>query len=270
MPDLLVALPLLIEWVLIVTITTPFALVDSPFVYTHPRFGIAMWFAAFTSSAGAMLAAIGLAVWSVFETYATLQRVDSVENVFLSIILSFAPWVLLALGGISLALITQRLEPLGNGEAEAPNSISGGSTIRIHRGVRVVVVDLPVVLVFSLGRSTTSADAQIVVTRQTFAQLTEVELDAVLDHEFYHLKARHPLWNGIVKVLALLTSRLLTTRLMTREIELLLELAADRYAAKQNGSVAVASALRKLLGSNTSRQAKHRLRYLTLVAIERG
>jgi Zn-dependent protease with chaperone function len=134
----------------------------------------------------------------------------------------------------------------------------------MHRGVRVVVVELPVVLAFSLGRSITSTDAQIVVTRQTIAQLTEAELDAVLDHEFYHLKARHQLCNGLVKLLSLLTSRLLTTRLMTRETELLFELAADRFAAKQRGPSATGAALRVLLGQRTDRTSAIRLEAMSL------
>jgi hypothetical protein len=173
--NLLVAIPLLIEWVLVVTIATPFALVNNRFVYAHPRFGLTLWFTAFTTSALALLTALGLAVWSIFDTYATLQNVSGAADFWPSIASSFAPWLLLAFGGISLALITQRLEPLGSLDATAPTSITGGSTLRMHRGVRVVVVELAVVLAFSLGRSITSTDAQIVVTRQTIAQLTEAE-----------------------------------------------------------------------------------------------
>jgi Zn-dependent protease with chaperone function len=259
--NLLVAIPLLIEWVLVVTITTPFALVNSRYVYSHPRFGIAMWFSAFASSVFALFAALGLAVWSIFDTYATLQTVRGVEDFWPSVATSFAPWLLLAFGGISLALITQRLEPLGSLDATATTSINGGSTLRMHRGVRVVVVELPVVLAFSLGRSITSTDAQIVITSQTIAQLTEAELDAVLDHEFYHLKARHQLCNWLVRLLSLLTSRLLTTRLMTRETELLFELAADRFAATQTGVEITNNTLKKLLANQNTRQAKIRLTY---------
>ena len=166
MSNLLVAIPLLIEWVLVVTIATPFALVNNRFVYAHPRFGLTLWFTAFTTSALALLTALGLAVWSIFDTYATLQTASGAADFWPSIASSFAPWLLLAFGGISLALITQRLEPLGSLDATAPTSITGGSTLRLHRGVRVVVVEIPVVLAFSLGRSITSTDAQIVVTRQ--------------------------------------------------------------------------------------------------------
>ncbi|MEN9956810.1 MAG: hypothetical protein RIR46_418, partial [Actinomycetota bacterium] len=49
MSNLLVAIPLLIEWVLVVTIATPFALVNNRFVYAHPRFGLTLWFTAFTT-----------------------------------------------------------------------------------------------------------------------------------------------------------------------------------------------------------------------------
>ncbi len=264
MSNLLVAIPLLIEWVLVVTIATPFALVNNRFVYAHPRFGLTLWFTAFTTSALALLTALGLAVWSIFDTYATLQTVSGASDFWPSIASSFAPWLLLAFGGISLALITQRLEPLGSLDATAPTSITGGSTLRMHRGVRVVVVELPFVLAFSLGRSITSTDAQIVVTRQTIAQLTEAELEAVLDHEFYHLKARHQLCNGLVKLLSLLTSRLLTTRLMTRETELLFELAADRFAAKQRGPSATGAALRLLLGQRSDRTSVIRLEAMSL------
>ena len=102
------------------------------------------------------------------------------------------------------------------------------------------------------------------VVKNRQAQLTEAELDAVLDHEFYHLKARHQLRNGLVKLLSLLTSRLLTTRLMTRETELLFELAADRFAAKQRGPSATGAGLRVLLGQRTDRTSAIRLEAMSL------
>ena len=114
MSNLLVAIPLLIEWVLVVTIATPFALVNNRFVYAHPRFGLTLWFTAFTTSALALLTALGLAVWSIFDTYATLQTVSGAADFWPSIASSFAPWLLLAFGGIMMALL--RREQSGRGD----------------------------------------------------------------------------------------------------------------------------------------------------------
>jgi hypothetical protein len=46
---------------------------------------------------------------------------------------------------------------------------------------------------------------------------------------------------------------------MTRETELLFELAADRFAAKQRGPSVTGAALRKLLANSSTRQASIRI-----------
>jgi hypothetical protein len=51
---------------------------------------------------------------------------------------------------------------------------------------------------------------------------------------------------------------------MTRETELLFELAADRFAAKQRGSAATGAALRVLLGQRTDRTSAIRLEAMSL------
>lgn len=259
MSDLLVAIPLLIEWVLVVTVATPFALVNNRFVYAHPRFGLTLWFAAFGSAALALMSALAIAIWSVFDTYARLQTVDASTDVAASILASFAPWLLLAFGGITLALISQRLEPFAKTAEVEQVSFNGGSLLRKHRGVQVFVVELPVVLAFSIGRSASAGDAKIVVTRQTVETLSADELASVLDHEFYHLKARHQLGQALVKLLSALTARLLTTRLLLRETDLLTELAADQFAARNSNPATVAAALSRLIGHRNDRASAIRL-----------
>ena len=259
MANLLVAIPLLIEWVLVVTITTPFALVDNNFVYRHPRLGLALWFSAFGSAAVALLSAFTIAIWSVFDTYARLQTLDVSSDLLASILASFAPWVLLAFGGITLALISQRLEPFAKTAGAEQVSFNGGSLLRRHRGVQVFVVELPILLAFSIGRSAKASDAKIVVTRQTVETLSADELESVLNHEFYHLKARHQLGQALVKLLSALTARLLTTRLLVRETDLLTELAADQFAARKSNPNIAATALRRLIGHRKDRASNIRL-----------
>ncbi len=262
MSDLLVAIPLLVEWVLVITLVTPLALANRTFIYSHPRLGLCLWFAAFGSAALAVFIALSVAIWSVFDTYARLRTLDASSDVAASILASFAPWLLLAFGGITLALISQRLEPFAKADEAEQVSFNGGSLLRTYRGVQVYVVELPVVLAFSIGRSARASNAKIVVTRQTLETLSGGELESVLDHEFYHLKARHQLGQALVKLLSALTARLLTTRLMMRETDLLTELAADQFAARNSTPTTAAAALRRLIGHRNDRASTVRLEAL--------
>ncbi len=94
----------LIEYVLLVSTAAPFILVNR-FTKT-PSVGIAVWFTLFFTAMAAAVLAVGIAIWSIVETYLLLQ---TKTDIWLILAVSFAPWLLLAFAGILLALSNQRL-----------------------------------------------------------------------------------------------------------------------------------------------------------------
>src|SRR5210317_782560 len=81
-----------------------------------PSLGILLWLSSLLSSILATIAALALASYSVFTTYQNLQAEDDLGYVLIA---SFAPWVLLGLAGILIAVGNQRLAPL----FEVPRSL---------------------------------------------------------------------------------------------------------------------------------------------------
>ena len=269
MSDLLVAIPLLVEWALAVTVAAPFALVNNRWIYAHPTAGLMLWFGAFISAAVSLAVAFGLAVWSVFETYLKLADAASRGDVWLGLLASFSPWLILAIGGISLAVITQRLESEIDFAKPAPKPAAASSKSSwVHRGVRVVEIDLPMAFAFSLGTSVNGANSQIVLSTKVRRSLSSEELKSLLDHEHFHLKAGHALGQKLVQILGILTGRFMTTRVLAKETALLFELAADKHSAARNSRVALRTALTTLAG-NTGKDRELGLRLAHLDDVER-
>ena len=107
MENNLYLLILLLEWVLLVTIAAPMFFAGR--FRGAPTLGIYLWLASLFSSILATVGAFGLASYSVFTTYQNLQAEDDLGFVLIA---SFAPWVLLGLAGILIAVGNQRLAPL--------------------------------------------------------------------------------------------------------------------------------------------------------------
>ena len=72
--------------------------------------------------------------------------------------------------------------------------------------------------------------SRIVVSRSTLTRLAPAELGAVLDHERSHLRARHDLVLEAFAVLHLAFPRWVASGSARREVEVLVEVLADRAA----------------------------------------
>lgn len=186
--------------------------------------------------------------------------------------------VLAALGaGLSLATERLRDEPAGPGDVVVA-ALAGAVTLvvlarlllsghrtgtslrrmrRIHRervdlvarvdgGVSVLEHDVPVAYCVP-GMS----GSRIVVSRSTLTRLTPVELEAVLGHERSHLRARHDLVLEAFAVLHLAFPRWVASAAARREVEVLVEVLADRAACRDGDRRALVSALVTLAGSPT-------------------
>ena len=115
---------------------------------------------------------------------------------------------------------------------------------RVDGGVSVLEHDLPVAYCVP-GMS----GSRIVVSRSTLTRLAPAELSAVLEHERSHLRARHDLVLEAFSVLHLAFPRWVASAAARREVEVLVEVLADRAACRSGDRRALLSALLALAGS---------------------
>ena len=115
---------------------------------------------------------------------------------------------------------------------------------RVDGGVSVLEHDLPVAYCVP-GMS----GSRIVVSRSTLTRLEPAELSAVLEHERSHLRARHDLVLEAFTVLHLAFPRWVASAAARREVEVLVEVLADRAACRSGDRRALLSALLALAGS---------------------
>ena len=115
---------------------------------------------------------------------------------------------------------------------------------RVDGGVSVLEHDLPVAYCVPGMRG-----SRIVVSRSTLASLAPAELGAVLEHERSHLRARHDLVLEAFTVLHLAFPRWVASAAARREVEVLVEVLADRAACRSGDRRALLSALLALAGS---------------------
>jgi Zn-dependent protease with chaperone function len=115
---------------------------------------------------------------------------------------------------------------------------------RTDGGVSVLEHELPVA--YCVPGMTGS---RIVVSRPTLTRLSPDELAAVLEHERSHLRARHDLVLEAFAVLHRAFPRWVASAAARREVEVLVEVLADRAACRTGDRRALASALLALAGS---------------------
>jgi Zn-dependent protease with chaperone function len=115
---------------------------------------------------------------------------------------------------------------------------------RVDKGVSVLEHDLPVA--YCVPGMTGS---RIVVSRSTLTRLAPDELGAVLDHERSHLRARHDLVLEAFAVLHRAFPRWVASGAAQHEVEVLVEVLADRAAVRSGDRRALLAALVTLAGS---------------------
>lgn len=228
----LILIPFLLEFALLVTSLAPLLLPGR--LRNRPSLAIFTWVAMLIGSLLATTAAIVIAVWSVvqawFDLSAPAQPIDESRRWQVVVLANFGPWVLLALAGITFALINLRLEPQLTAAREAhPKLISATKRVGEFRGIEYRSVASSAMLSFTtnIGR-----EQVIVISTAALDSLSNEELHAVLWHELAHIRLGHNRLKRSLGLFANLTSRFLASRVMAREIEQLCELAADKYAQK--------------------------------------
>ncbi len=212
---------ILVEYVLLITTAAPMFLVGR--FSRIPNLGILVWFLLFFSVVLATVIAIALASWSIFETYLRLQAGGSIWFVLLA---SIAPWALLGFAGILLALGNQKLAPLFvQGKKADYLSLIAPRELFKYRRARVYELDVPNYFAFT-------KDLGIYLTKAAF-ELPHEQLQAILRHEYGHIKLGHQNLKRITGLAVQLLPWFAVSRAFSKEVERLCEIAADNYALRR-------------------------------------
>jgi Zn-dependent protease with chaperone function len=211
-----------------VTTATPLLLVGR--FDRHPRLGLTIWLAAFLSSGLATILAIGIAIASIFKTYLQLASNPVGSSSWISTLaMSFAPWLILAISGIALALSNQRREPiLANAREVTPLLHSASRPWMNFHGHSVLRIELPIMVAAVAKR-------RILISTTAERTLSTEEIEAVLWHEVGHLRGRHNQLKQVAGFVRSLSPWLVASQALVNEVHRLAELDADRFAAKHVG-----------------------------------
>jgi Zn-dependent protease with chaperone function len=193
-----------------------------------PRLGLTVWFAAFLSSGLATALAIGIAIASIFETYLNLAKAPMGSSGWLATLgVSFAPWLILAISGIALALTNQRLEPiLASVREVSPMLDAALRPWMTFQGYQVMRIELPIMVA-------AVAKGRILISTTAARTLRESELHAVLWHEIGHLRGGHNQLKQLAGFVRSLSPWLVASQALVNEVKRLSEIDADRFALRQ-------------------------------------
>ena len=222
----LIVIPLAIEWVILVTTLAPIFLPNK--FSKRPQLGIAVWLSTFLSAGIATTGILVISIWAYLDTWAALNNDElGSQTWFAALLVSFAPWVALAAGGITLALINNRIEPLVAKSKEIAPLIAMTKQPLMHfMGTRVYLVELPFAFALASNRD-------ILISSFAKDHLSQDELSAVLWHELGHVKQKHFAIKRLVRFIRAVSPRLAASRALVNEIELLCEMSADKFALKK-------------------------------------
>jgi Zn-dependent protease with chaperone function len=224
----LLLIPIALEWVILVTTLAPVLYPGKKFMRSHPRTALAIWFGTLLSAGIATLLALTTAIWSIYDTWVLLEANPAgSQNWFAALLVSFAPWVLLALGGVSIALINLRIEPMIVAAKDTQPQLGLAlKPVMNFMGAEVCEVQLPIALAMA-NRS------QILVSSALRQAATDEQLEAVLWHELAHLKQNHFALKALAAFVRLLSPWLAASKALVAEVHELCEIAADQAALKK-------------------------------------
>ena len=211
----------LVEYVLLVSTAAPFVLVNR--FGKHPSLGIAIWFTLFFTAMAAAILALGIAAWSIIETYYLLQ---TTTDIWLVLAVSLAPWLLLGFAGILLALSNQKLEPLFRAAKDFDQLAKlARREVETFHTAKVYELEIP-------GFLAITKSYEIYLSKAVF-DLPEQQLKAILWHEYGHIRLGHQRLKRVTHLMMQLTPWFAVSRAFNLEVARLCEVAADKYALKR-------------------------------------
>jgi len=227
----LLLVPLLMEWVLLITLVTPAVLAGRIWFRRNPRLAIAMWLGSFLSAGLAAAASFVISAWVAFGFWLAMNEQPLGSTNWLAALgISFLPWIFLAFGGIALALTNIKFAPQINKAREIHDSLNRGLKVTSSfAGYPVAIVDLPVKVAFTVKLNGAQT---IVLGRGVLASLSSTQVEAVMWHEVGHIRGGH---NRLKRIAAFAYSAAPFVRaslLMGQEVELLCEAEANDFALR--------------------------------------
>ena len=212
-----------------------------------PNLGIRIWVATVVLTLLSLFSSIGLALYVALDTYDYLTRGSVGDSSIVTVILvSVLPWVIVAGIGIWISILTIKFEPLLiEARALSEKFLSIGRESRKFQDIPVILVPLDPRLAFA---KKVGGERLIFMTRGTASALTEKQLEAVLWHEYTHLKNHHLEIKSLAQRLIVATPWSWLAICFNHEINVLTELAADQAAEKKVGAKALGEA-KDILGA---------------------
>lgn len=249
----LALLAILLAW------AAPSALARMSWMDRSPRAGVVLWqalaIAAVLAAVGAALAAPeeALRAWTGSVQFGTgLLIAAGLAALLAGVITIRLVWVTIRLG------LRTRRRRARHAQLLQLLDVADPDDRRMH------VLTGPVPMAYCIpGRS-----SKVVVTDAALALLDTAEVDAVIEHERAHLRARHDLVLEAFTALHVSFPRFVRSRLALDAVHRLLEMLADDGAAARVGPEALSSALAKL--GSTAESETIRARRARLAADDVG
>ena len=200
----------------------------------RPRLALALWFGALAAGVALVAAAAALVLAASLGLWVLATPEERV-------VADLAAWIGLALAGALTAGVAGSAQPLGCSMRLALDRLVRDVVRRDHLpGCTVVWIDAHEPLACAVPGRT----PEIVLSTGLRALLTPAQVQAVVAHEYAHVRAGHGLLVRLAEVNARLTPGVLPAgRHLERATLRLVELIADDAAARQAGAANLANAL---------------------------
>lgn len=239
----------------LLVLTAPHALTVGTWHVRYPRTALTLWFSAFFGGCALALAAVVLLLVAAVSA-------TGVSTAAGGIALTLLAWMSLGLLGVLLGLLCVAAPALARSHNRSVRSFGPAAVSREpRRGFTLVRLRStePIACAVS-GRS-----AEILLSTALEAALAPVELQAVLAHEYAHLRHRHSWAVRIAEINARCLPRPLAAGPALQQATLrLVELAADDAAARQAGAAHLANALARMAGLTGDPSLELRAERLTM------
>ena len=241
----LLVIVLALEWVTLTTLLAPRLAAARQRLGRHPQAALALWFGLLLTAGLAIATALIMATYLAFRSWMQLnQQALGTTGWLAAVAASFAPWLLLALGGITLALVSRTFEPLLDSARQVRQMLDlAAIPLLTFHGVPVLQMQTPTLVAFTRG---SGRGAVIVVSSGLQQALDTDEYQAVLWHEHAHARLGHGRLKSLAHAVLAVSPWLLASRALANQADWFCELAADTYAAKRVGRSVLLSARNKV------------------------
>lgn len=231
----------LVPWVLAASLVlgAPAVLTRGRWQVLRPRLGLTLWFTALAMGCVGALASVLVA------TVATVSPNPDAGAAEISVVAVFA-WATLGGLGAAATYVVTSAEPL----VAADGQVRALTAVATSREQRAGFVLIRVRSAQPLVCAAPGREPAIWISDGAERLLSRGELQAVLAHEYAHLRGRHHWAARVAALNARCLPRVLPAgRALQRATSLLVELIADDVAARQAGPAELANALTKMAGA---------------------